>query len=81
MGFYKIEKLTTYNHPTSRRLDQLKQYGVQAMNQRIVLDRNSIASSNPDTAFDVAFMLSEIVTSIKNTKRVEELMGFDEQIG
>lgn len=80
-GVLQNRKATTYNHPTSRRVEQLKQYGVQAVNKRIVRDRNIITSSNPGTAFDVAFMLLEILTSLENTKRVKELMGFGGQTG
>ncbi|MFJ5624033.1 DJ-1/PfpI family protein [Peribacillus loiseleuriae] len=75
-GVLQDRKATTYNHPTSKRLEQLKQYGVQVVNQRIVCDENIITSSNPGTAFEVAFMLLEMLTSKENTKQIKELMGF-----
>ena len=75
-GVLKNRKATTYNHPTSKRLAQLAQYGVQITNERIVCDENIITSSNPGTAFDVAFQLLEMVTSPENTDKVKDLMGF-----
>lgn len=75
-GVLKNKQATTYDHPTSKRRDQLKQYGVQVMDQRIVCDEHIITSSNPGTAFEVAFELLEMVTSKENTNKIKELMGF-----
>lgn len=75
-GVLKNKRATTYDHPTSKRRDQLKQYGVQVIDQRIVCDDHIITSSNPGTAFDVAFELLEMVTSKENKDKVKELMGF-----
>ena len=75
-GVLKNRKATTYNHPTSKRLAQLQQYGVQIINERIVCDENIITSSNPGTAFEVAFKLLEMLTSPENTDKVKDLMGF-----
>ena len=75
-GVLKNRKATTYNHPTSKRLAQLEQYGVQITNQSIVCDENIITSSNPGTAFEVAFKLLEMLTSPENTDKVKDLMGF-----
>lgn len=75
-GVLQNRKATTYNHPTSKRLEQLKQYGVQVVNQRMVCDENIITSSNPGTAFEVAFMLLEMLTSKENTEKIKDLMGF-----
>lgn len=75
-GVLRNRKATTYNHLGSKRLDQLKQYGVRVINQPIVCDEHFITSSNPGTAFEVAFELLEMVTSKENTKAVKELMGF-----
>jgi protein deglycase len=75
-GVLKNRKATTYNHPTSKRLAQLEQYGVQITNKSIVCDENIITSSNPGTAFKVAFKLLEMLTSPENTDKVKDLMGF-----
>ena len=75
-GVLKNRKATTYNHPTSKRLAQLEQYGVQITNKSIVCDENIITSSNPGTAFEVAFKLLEMLISPENTDKVKDLMGF-----
>ena len=75
-GVLKNKRATTYDYPTSKRRDQLRQYGVQVVDQRIVCDDHIITSSNPGTAFDVAFRLLEMVTSKENKYKVKELMGF-----
>jgi len=76
-GILQHKKATTYNHPTSKRLAQLQSYGADVVNQRIVHTEHIITSSNPGTAFDVAFALLEVLTTSENTWRVKELMGFN----
>ncbi|WP_136605800.1 DJ-1/PfpI family protein [Paenibacillus dokdonensis] len=75
-GILKGKKATTYNHPTSKRKEQLKNFGAVVQNDLIVQDGNIITSSNPGTAFDVAFLLLEKLTSKKNAEHVKDLMGF-----
>ncbi len=68
---------TTYNSPTSIRQRQLKELGVNVISDKpIVVDQNIITSYNPSTAFDVAFMLLELLTSKENCNNVKKLMGF-----
>jgi 4-methyl-5(b-hydroxyethyl)-thiazole monophosphate biosynthesis len=76
-GVLHNRKATTYNHPTSKRLAQLQSYGANIVNERIVQSGHIITSSNPGTAFDVAFSLLEMLTSEENTKKVKDLMGFN----
>ncbi|MGE7132884.1 DJ-1/PfpI family protein [Lysinibacillus xylanilyticus] len=76
-GILHNRKATTYNHPTSKRLAQLQSYGANIVNERIVQTEHIITSSNPSTAFDVAFSLLEMLTSEENTKKVKDLMGFN----
>ncbi|MFJ6268209.1 DJ-1/PfpI family protein [Lysinibacillus xylanilyticus] len=76
-GILHNRKATTYNHPTSKRLAQLQSYGANIVNERIVQTEHIITSSNPGTAFDVAFSLLEMLTSEENTKKVKDLMGFN----
>ncbi|MFJ5788546.1 DJ-1/PfpI family protein [Lysinibacillus sp. NPDC097162] len=76
-GILQNKKATTYNHPTSKRLEQLRSYGVNIVNERIVHTEHIITSSNPGTAFDVAFGLLEMLTTSENTLRVKDLMGFN----
>ncbi|KFN02482.1 DJ-1 family protein [Bacillus clarus] len=75
-GILTDKKATTYSHPTSKRKEQLKNFGAIVQNDLIVQDGNIITSSNPGTAFDVAFLLLEKLTSKKNAKHVKALMGF-----
>ncbi len=75
-GILHNRKATTYNHPTSKRLAQLESYGATIVNERIVQTDHIITSSNPGTAFDVAFRLLETLTSTTNTAKVKDLMGF-----
>ncbi|WP_427071028.1 DJ-1/PfpI family protein [Lysinibacillus fusiformis] len=75
-GILRNRQATTYNHPTSKRLAQLESYGAIIVNERIVQTDHIITSSNPGTAFDVAFRLLETLTSTTNTARVKDLMGF-----
>ncbi|HDR6900199.1 TPA: DJ-1 family protein, partial [Bacillus thuringiensis] len=56
--------------------EQLKNFGAIVQNDLIVQDGNIITSSNPGTAFDVAFLLLEKLTSKKNAEHVKDLMGF-----
>ncbi|MES9700543.1 MULTISPECIES: DJ-1/PfpI family protein [Bacillus] len=74
-GILTDKKATTYSHPTSKRKEQLKNFGAIVQNDLIVQDGNIITSSNPGTAFDVAFLLLEKLTSKKNAKHVRDLMG------
>jgi len=75
-GILTNRKATTYAHPTSIRKEQLKNFGVNVQNERIVQDGHIITSSNPGTAFDVAFLLLEMLTTKENTHHVKDLMGF-----
>lgn len=75
-GILKEKKATTYSHATSKRKEQLKNFGAVVQNDLIVQDGNIITSSNPGTAFDVAFLLLEKLTSKKNAEHVKDLMGF-----
>lgn len=75
-GILNGRKATTYNHPTSTRQGQLKEFGAIVVNEPIVVTDNIITSYNPSTAFDVAFTLLEMLTSQDNCKHVKELMGF-----
>lgn len=75
-GILKGRKATTYNHSTSKRKEQLKNFGAVVQNDLIVQDEHIITSSNPGTAFDVAFLLLEKLTSKENAEHVKDLMGF-----
>lgn len=76
-GVLKGRNGTTYNLSNKKRQNQLASFGVNVIpNQPIVIDENIITSYNPSTAFDVAFLLLELLTSKENTIDIKKLMGF-----
>jgi protein deglycase len=74
-GILKDKKGTTYKNPVRR--DALKSFGVQVINQPIVIDDNIITSWNPSTAVDVALLLLELLTSKTNADYIRLIMGFE----
>jgi protein deglycase len=76
-GILKGKKGTTYNKKPGRQ-ETLKTYGVDVVNQPVVIDGNVITCWNPSTAIDVAFLLLELLTSKQNTDYIKNIMGFDE---
>jgi 4-methyl-5(b-hydroxyethyl)-thiazole monophosphate biosynthesis len=77
-GVLKNKKGTTYNKKTIR-LETLRSYGVNVINEPIVIDDNIITSWNPSTAIDVALNLLEMLTSGKNANYIREIMGFEKK--
>ena len=73
-GILKDKKGTTYKNPVRR--DALKRFGVQVINQPIVIDDNIITSWNPSTAVDVALLLLELLTTKTNADYIRSIMGF-----
>lgn len=67
---------TTYHLNNGYRQQQLASFGVNVVNQPIVIDNNIITSSSPATAMNVAFKLLEMLTSLENCLHVKYLMGF-----
>lgn len=74
-GVLKGKNGTTYNSAVPRK--ELQGFGVNIINERIVLDDSIITSWNPSTAADVAFLLLEHLTTKNNANKVRELMGFE----
>ncbi|SMC49183.1 DJ-1/PfpI family protein [Sporomusa malonica] len=77
-GVLTRRKGTTYHLNNQLRQKQLASYGVDIVNQPVVVDGNIITSSCPATALDVAFILLERLTSVENCQRVKSLMGFQD---
>ena len=75
-GVLKGRKGTTYNIGDSVRQKQLQDFGVEVLNQPIVIDGNIITSWNPSTAIDVAFILLGKLTSEENMDNIKALMGY-----
>ena len=65
---------TTYDSEVRR--EALKGFGVNLINQPIVMDDNIITSWNPYTAINVALLLLEHLTDKNNSHKVRKLMGF-----
>ena len=73
-GILNNKSGTTYNSEGYRK--ELVNYGVNLLDNPIVIDHNLISSNGPSTAVDVAFVLLEALTSKENTLKVRNLMGF-----
>ena len=58
------------------RQNQLKNFGIEIINQPIVIEKNIITSWNPSTAINVAFTLLELLTTKENTDHIRKIMGF-----
>lgn len=65
---------TTYDSEVRR--EALKGFGVNVINQPIVMDNKIITSWNPFTAINVALLLLEHLTDKDNSEKVRKLMGF-----
>ncbi|MEG0295275.1 MAG: DJ-1/PfpI family protein [Clostridium sp.] len=76
-GVLKGRNATTYNLNDGIRQKELSKYNVNIVKDKaIVVDKNIITSYNPSTAFDVAFILLEMLTNKENCNNVKRLMGF-----
>ena len=73
-GILNKKSGTTYNSEDYRK--ELVNYGVNLLDNPIVIDNNLITSNGPSTAVDVAFVLLEALTSKENKLKVRNLMGF-----
>ena len=73
-GILKDKKATTYNNVV--RLEALQGFGVNVINEAIVIDDNIITSWNPSTAVNVALLLLEQLTTKNNADNIRKLMGF-----
>ena len=73
-GILNNKSGTTYNNEDYRK--DLVNYGVNLLDNPIVIDHNLITSNGPSTAVDVAFVLLKALTSKENTLMVRNLMGF-----
>lgn len=74
-GILKGKKGTTYNMKPERQ-ETLKSYGVDVVNEPIVVSGNIITSWNPSTAAEVAFTLLEMLTNKPNADHIRKIMGF-----
>jgi protein deglycase len=75
-GVLKERKATTYHLRDGYRQKQLQEFGVEVVNEPIVVDNNIITSYCPETAPGVAFKLLEKLTSTGQMEIVKKAMGF-----
>ena len=75
-GIIRGKKATTYNLDHGLRQETLRNYGVDVMNEPIVVEGNVISSMNPATAIGVSFILLEKLTTRKNADHIRKIMGF-----
>jgi 4-methyl-5(b-hydroxyethyl)-thiazole monophosphate biosynthesis len=75
-GVLKGRNATTYHLGGGRRQKQLAEFGVNVINEPIVIDKNIITSYCPETAAGVAFSLLELLTSKESMEIVKHAMGF-----
>lgn len=75
-GILSGRKATTYHLGDGLRQKQLLDFGVNVINEPIIVDHNIITSYCPETASGVAFELLKMLTSKEQMKVVREAMGF-----
>jgi protein deglycase len=73
-GILKDKNGTTYNSVVRRKA--LQDFGVNVLNQPIVVDDQIITSWNPSTAIDIALLLLELLTNKENSDKIRRSMGF-----
>ncbi len=75
-GILKNRKATTYHLNNGYRQKELKEFGVNVVNEPIVVDGNIITSYCPETASGVAFELLKMLTSEEDMAVIKKAMGF-----
>lgn len=75
-GVLRGRKATTYHLNNGYRQKQLSEFGVDVINEPIVIDNNFITSYCPQTAPGVAFELLRALTSEDKMNIVKKAMGF-----
>ena len=75
-GVLENRRATTYHLGDGYRQKQLREFGVQVVNEPVVIDDNVITSYCPETASSVAFKLLEKLTSTEQMEVVKRAMGF-----
>jgi 4-methyl-5(b-hydroxyethyl)-thiazole monophosphate biosynthesis len=75
-GVLKNRKATTYHLKDGYWQNKLKEFGVNVVNEPIVVDDNIITSYCPETAPNVAFELLKMLTSEEEMAVIKKAMGF-----
>jgi len=77
-GILKNKPGTTYNKKGVRQ-KAMREFGVDVVNEPIVVTDNIITSWNPSTAMEVAFLLLEKLSSKNEANTIRDLMGFEKR--
>lgn len=75
-GVLKNRRATTYHLNGGCRQKQLAEFGVNVVNERVVVDDNIITSYCPETAPDVAFKLLKKLCGDEKMFTVRKAMGY-----
>ncbi len=75
-GILKNRKATTYHLKDGYYQNKLKEFGVNVVNEPVVVDDNVITSYCPETAPKVAFQLLKMLTSEEDMTVIKRAMGF-----
>jgi len=75
-GILKNRRATTYHLRDGYKQKRLAEFGVNVVNEPIVVDNNVITSYCPATAPNVAFKLLEMLTSKEQMEAVKYAMGY-----
>ena len=75
-GVLKNRKATTYHLKNGYWQEKLKEFGVNVVNEPLVVDGNIITSYCPETAPNVAFELLKMLTSEEEMAVIKKAMGF-----
>lgn len=75
-GVLKNRRATTYHLNNGYKQKELKEFGVNVVNEPIVVDGNIITSYCPETAPCVAFELLKMLTSEEEMRVIKTAMGF-----
>jgi 4-methyl-5(b-hydroxyethyl)-thiazole monophosphate biosynthesis len=76
-GILKGRRATTYHLREGKRRKQLADFGVEVVDEPLVIAQNVITSTSPATAMRVAFELLSRITSEENSDQVRKMMGFE----
>lgn len=75
-GILKGRQATTYHLKGGYKLRELATFGINVVNEPVVIDKNVITSYCPQTAAEVAFQLLKMLTSHEKMLQVKAAMGY-----
>ena len=78
-GILKGKRATVYHLDNGKTQHELAEYGVNVINEPIVVDGNIITSYCPETAAGVAFQLLEMLIGTTKMLEVKYAMGYGEK--